>query len=851
MHLDVIQETCVGCHTATGSAKTSNLIFTRGGSTLEGQNLDQLDAFVHNESPLRILNKVKGLDSHGGGYIYAPTDPEYIWLATYLGEVSGQNLMAYSQVKTTLTLESADATYRRAALLLTGKIPTSQTLNALRNANDETLRKALSELFKTPEFKEFIKRGANDQLLVRGMVLTRNFLDDLIFYYPVFNQKFQTLDPTTQTEKSDFVYGDAVLNEVAEAPLELIAHVVQNNLPYSEVLTAQYTMVSEKTAEIYKTGLTPQAGTFVPAVNRGQHISTGPRAQPKYDWTASQEIEIPHAGVLSEPGFLQQYPTTATNRNRARARWTYQHFLGVDIENSAARTIDAAALSDNDNPTLNNSACTVCHTRLDPLAGAFQHFGERGTYHDQPKGLNALDEGYRRSKLYKTGDTWYRDMRLPGFEQALTGDPLNSLNQAAVLVAKDPRFAAGTVKFWWPALFGEPMLDDNLTSAQYDAKLSALNHFAEVFADNNYALKPLLLEILMSDWFRGKEAAVEATESPAIYTGGKRLLTPEELYNKTLDLTGVADPNLLKGLKLSYGGIDSVSAIKRQRDLSHIMLRVVERHALAKSCTIVATEFNKPKEERKLFTLVERQTLPTSAYQNVEIFEQTSARDLTWSIPVVAVPGQKINFVATQSKSVQTDAALDTVTLNQLQIIKPDGTVLVSGATGDLYNQFDWINGNPVGNKTLPFNIRRYNALRIDVPVDQSGTWQIKLNAKAQTANNQLEVSLAPAILVAQASDPTTQNFRAQIASLIERFHGRILSAESDEVITYTNLFLQLRQNKIDRKSGNSLTETNVACDYNSNGVAWNQWAADPASSLSAWRTLVAALMADYSYIYE
>ena len=35
--------------------------------------------------------------------------------------------------------------------------------------------------------------------------------------------KFQTIDPTTQLEKSDYAYGDAVLNEVAEAPLELIA----------------------------------------------------------------------------------------------------------------------------------------------------------------------------------------------------------------------------------------------------------------------------------------------------------------------------------------------------------------------------------------------------------------------------------------------------------------------------------------------------------------------------------------------------------------------------------------------------------------------------------------------------
>jgi hypothetical protein len=851
VHEDVIQSTCINCHKSTGLAKNTDLVFTKGDAKVEAENLARLNTFVLNESAQRILNKVKGLDSHGGNIVYAPTDSEYIWLANYLSELSGQNLTALSLVKSTLSLESPDATYRRASLLLTGKIPSSQRLTELRQADDATLRKALETLYKDAGFKEFIKRGANDQLLVRSLVVTKDYLDDLIFYYPVFNQKFQSLDPQTQFEKSDYVYGDAVLNELAEAPLELIAHVVQNNLPYTEILTAPYTMVSEKTAEVFKTGLTPAAGSFVPAANHGQHISTGPRNLPKIDWASSVEIAIPHAGILSEPAFLQQYPTTATNRNRARSRWTYQHFLGVDIENSTARTIDMAALSDKDNPTLNNPACSVCHARLDPLAGAFQNFGERGTFRNQAWGLNSLDEDYRRSKLYKSGDVWYADMRAPGFEQTLATDNVNSLNQAATLITKDPRFAAGTVKFWWPALFGEPMLDDGLTPAQYDAKLSALSYFADYFVKNKYALKPLITEILMSEWFRGKAQSVDATESAAIYTGGKRLLTPEELYSKTLDLTGIADVNLLKGFKLIFGGIDSVTATKRQRDLSHIMLRVVERHALAKSCTIVATEFNKPIQERKLFTRVERQTLPTSAYQTVEVFDQTTARDFTWSIPVMAAPGQQINFVATQTKSVQSNPALDTVTLNQLQIIKPDGSVLVSGTTGDLFDKYDWINGSPLGYIGKPFNIRKSNTLRIDIPVDQSGVWQIKLNAKAQTAGNQLEISLAPTVLVANASDTTTQNFRAQVAALIERLHGKALSADSEEVIGYTDLFLQLRQNKINRKSGASLTESNVYCDYNSNGVPWSQWASDPTSSLSAWRTLVAALMADYDYIYE
>ena len=61
----------------------------------------------------------------------------------------------------------------------------------------------------------------------------------------------------------------------------------------------------------------------------------------------------PHAGILNTAAFLvKRYPTTATNRNRARSRWTYYHFLGLDIEKSASRTTDPVALADTNNPTM-------------------------------------------------------------------------------------------------------------------------------------------------------------------------------------------------------------------------------------------------------------------------------------------------------------------------------------------------------------------------------------------------------------------------------------------------------------------------------------------------------------------
>ena len=133
----------------------------------------------------------------------------------------------------------------------------------------------------------------------------------------------------------------------------------------------------------------------------------------------------------------------------------------MDIEKSASRTTDPVALADTDNPTLKNAACTVCHRVLDPVAGAFQNYGENGAYREAWGGLDSLDGLYKEGagSPYVEGDTWYRDMRAPGFDGTAVPDAANSLQWLARRIAEDERFAEGTVKFWWPAVLGVPVAE--------------------------------------------------------------------------------------------------------------------------------------------------------------------------------------------------------------------------------------------------------------------------------------------------------------------------------------------------------------------------------------------------------
>ena len=268
-------------------------------------------------------------------------------------------------------------TLRRAALIFAGRIPTDAEYAAAQGGAD-ALRATIRGLMTGPEFHEFLIRAANDRLLTdrRGTVIDHHadFLVD--FSNEAYRRAAEGY--AKGDDRYFFDWNDRVQHGARRAPLELIAHVVENDLPYTEILTADYIMANPWSAEAYGAS-TPFddsmdvhefkpsrivsyyrhgdgfEGLYDPVVGATRVLDPGPL-----------KTEFPHAGILNTSAFLIRYPTTATNRNRARSRWTYYHFLGLDIEKSASRTTDPAALADTNNPTLHNPACTVCHRVLDP-----------------------------------------------------------------------------------------------------------------------------------------------------------------------------------------------------------------------------------------------------------------------------------------------------------------------------------------------------------------------------------------------------------------------------------------------------------------------------------------------------
>ena len=649
----VVQQRCLGCHIENGIAPNAGAKLA-----LKRQTAANHAAFNHNafqslaalRSPQHILSKAQGA-SHGGGAVLGAFDEDYQALKDYVNALDasfacnaadglkGQASFEEAVWKDVARLSPAE-TYRRAAIVVGRTVPSRDELEAVESGQT-SLDEALAGLMSGPGFHDFLVTGANDQLLtdafMNGLFPVSIHSSHFPLVGAIDHELFKNVGEEAFRDNRNWELWIAQNYGHARAPTELIAHIVENDLPYKEILTADFTMVTPLTGDLFNSDAewdeeVVYDGTFSnfhmefkPGVNRGQLFSPRPGADKKGEAC----IPVPHgecymesftgrrkahAGVLSTLAFLQRYPTTETNRNRARARWAYKFFLAVDIEASAARTTDPVALADTNNPTMYNPACTVCHEAMDPVAGAFQNYDELGNYRadfeDSLPWIYKTEEG----TPYKEGDTWFRDMRKPGFKGVVAPNDETSLVWLGKQMANDPRFAIGTVEFWWPAVIGSAVLSapEDPSLPGYGDQLMAFNlqrhemgRLALEFSQSGFKLKSLLQSMMLSHWFNVSALNEDHPYKDVLLAARlsvNRLLTPEELEAKTRALLGITvgygisdwilplEYSYLSESRVALGGIDSYQVKDRARDMTSVAAVVTGDHALKAAETIAETD---------------------------------------------------------------------------------------------------------------------------------------------------------------------------------------------------------------------------------------------------------------------
>lgn len=403
-----------------------------------------------------------------------------------------------------------------------------------------------------------------------------------------------------------------VYASTVEEPLKLVEHVVTSDLPYTEVLTLDYTLYDSVIAKVY--GL--------------PYDADGPEWQQGH-WVDGR----PHAGVLSSSELWRRYRSAGANYHRQRANFVAEAFL---CEPFASREIvlpsdidvsDEQVVLDAIN---HNPACVGCHQAMDPLAAFFWGFkgqikgrAVRNAYEDECSfGLDSLDplpDGdvyddvcypLRFYKPYRESAWADKHLRPPAFY----GQPGERLDDLGELIAADPRFATCTARRFWGYFAHQPV----------EAVDEQLGHdLASIFRASGFDAKALVKAIVLHDRFLTDHFAGRGTDP--FEPVGAMLVRPEQYQSALLDLTGFqwwavpSEPNCFPecfgrvdlqnsdryGFRAMAGGIDGMQVVTPSYQAIPSGPLVYRRVAAEAAAWAVDHEFLLPASERRLLREIE------------------------------------------------------------------------------------------------------------------------------------------------------------------------------------------------------------------------------------------------------
>jgi hypothetical protein len=606
----ILQNQCFGCHEQNKVTSDLVLLGDSFNNYLQTNfnTFRQVAAKKDNSGTSLMLTKPSNSNSdHSGGQRFAINSSEYQTFSNMVSEL--ETCTDNSNTSAALILDSGYKRLRKTTFALGGRLPTNTEEQQIAASSNDPAQAAIEfasiidNLMTEDFFFDRLKTIFNDLLLLDAFPGTRslgsfdlrNFANEN--YFDTAN-----LDPLYDSSTRNTIRNEAGYG-LAQAPLELIAHVVRQKRPFTEILTADYVLVNPYSATIFGADVGDVSFNFEygddPALFDHREFREASIVATTGDISGSM---IPQAGIISTLTFLRRYPSTNTNRNRARSRYVYQYFLDLNVEGLASRdTLDL------DNvvgtfPTLEDPQCKACHDTVDPVAGLFKNRRNNGSYR---------------------GDytNWYSErntpqMLKPGFsinteDQLPTANSANALQWLADRIVNDSGFALSVVKTLFKGLTGQEIPQD---AAFFES-------LRTTFVDSNYDLKSVVKVIVISDYFLANSISQEASASDFRDYGMARLLTPEQLHQKLLAVTNGYNwqaPKSRRGLLdkdtflTLYGGIDSDEITTRTTQPTSLMVGVQERVANQTACVVVPSDFNQP-AERIFFPDVEITDTPDTA----------------------------------------------------------------------------------------------------------------------------------------------------------------------------------------------------------------------------------------------
>jgi len=580
--------TCGGaCHISATPLQTANgWGFPDSATDQENLEVFRTVARIDAQGESIVTAKARGFVQHGGGAVLQEGTANYTLLSNFVARARACEEAAPPPSEEAQVIRgSGYEQLSKLTMAIASRPPTTDEANAVAAAGsdqaaiDSVLVGVLDGLMNEEEFYLRVAEIYND------LLLTDRYADST--EQP--DENFENLLYFTNADYFNSRNDDARRGAnfgIAHAPLALIRYVIENDRPFTEIVTADYTMVNPYSAVIY--GVNPGGANYPFSSDNN------PANHPYDDWrrvdsltqTAGDGATISTAGAISTHAFLERYPSSNTNLNRHRSRTVFDYFLGLDIESLAARdglNLDTVI---GDVPTYEDPQCTVCHDVMDPVAGLFTKRLADGRYRASYPYRHTL----RTNGVPQMVPAGYGDTRNNPAVELPAGQELSPLDWLGDQIAADDRFAQKTVRVIFNAFTGSQSISPDVT-AFVEANKNA-------FVASGFNFKTLVKEVLLSDYFLAQNLG--ASENPNNYEsiGTGRLLTPEELDRRITAVTGGSyvwrGPNSNTGLRgghyLLYGGIDSDEITTRATSPTSFFPGVQDRIANQVSCERVATD---------------------------------------------------------------------------------------------------------------------------------------------------------------------------------------------------------------------------------------------------------------------
>lgn len=456
-----------------------------------------------------------------------------------------------------ITLLEPRAQLMRLSVDLRGVHPSQAELAAIE-ANPELYEEYVDRYLADPRFLERLREVFNLRYLTRN---GDNYFD---------------LEEAGLEELSE----TAVAEALGDEPLRLVSYIAENNLPFTELVLADYTMANPVTAAMW--------GVDYPEGETG--------------WVPAKYTDgRPHAGILTMTTTWQRYGSMGGNANRHRAN-AISRLLLCDDYLTRPIVLNRAAVDqlteDPETAISTNTGCQSCHSTLDPLAAHLFGFFN----YDDPENL-------QDSTTYRPeNEEAWRDYA--GKEPAYYGIPTNGIPELAVAIADDPRFVSCAARTVFEGFTQRSVEDGDWTEIQLHQN---------AFELSNLNLKALVRSIVISDEYLAasttdaeldERLATVKTVSPSQLAGVIEGITGYRWSFSGLD--GLTTHGM--GLPVLAGGVDGEFVVTPTYEPSVGLVFIQERLAQAAAYAVAEADLDPERTgEARLLKYVTVEDTPESA----------------------------------------------------------------------------------------------------------------------------------------------------------------------------------------------------------------------------------------------